>query len=294
MMQSISNSDLWISSHFVKNQKKNRSGFLLGVVIILVIGVIGPRISWAQVSEISFPFTSATRPQGYANFNRLLTEGGIRLGSIILHPHLGLGSGYMDNAFRTETNREHDFVYVVSPGIQVQVPFAGRKHQFVVDYWATQLIYERFPENDGIFQKATGRLMFNFPSGLKMDLQGGHTTGIISRGAVLDVGAQEPTKWNTNTFIGSAETLGSWAGVRMTADFTDWNFENNDQAAPQDRNTYRANLTFFGSITPKTFALLDFDVEKSNYDKNIQNDNFQWGVNTGIRLSPTGKTTGEI
>lgn len=36
--------------------------------------------------------------------------------------------------------------------------------------------------------------MFNFPGGLKMDLQGGHTTGIISRGAVLDVGAQEPKR----------------------------------------------------------------------------------------------------
>lgn len=80
----------------------------------------------------------------------------------------------------------------------------------------------------------------------------------------------------------------------MTTSFTEWNFENNDQAAPQDRNTYDANLTFFGSITPKTYALLDFEASKSNYVQNIQNDNFQWGVSTGIRLSPTGKTSGEI
>lgn len=117
-------------------------------MVILAMSVVGPRISWAQLSEVSFPFTSATTPQGQANFNRLLTDGGIRLGPIILHPHLGLGLGYTDNAFRAETNREHDFVYVISPGIQVQVPFAGRRHQFVADYWATQLIYERFPQSE--------------------------------------------------------------------------------------------------------------------------------------------------
>src|SRR4030095_2265178 len=57
---------------------------------------------------------------------------------LTLRPSLSLGERYDDNIFTTQTNKQHDFITVLSPGIQAQylspAPTLGR--QFDFDYRA--------------------------------------------------------------------------------------------------------------------------------------------------------------
>jgi hypothetical protein len=62
-------------------------------------------------------------------FSRPITEDGIAVGPARLHPILGVAEIYTDNVFRTNSNRRSDFATTLAPGIQAELPFAGR-HTF--------------------------------------------------------------------------------------------------------------------------------------------------------------------
>ncbi|MDA0737483.1 MAG: outer membrane beta-barrel protein [Nitrospirae bacterium] len=250
-------------------------------------------MSWGQVSgsSVTLPFTGAWNPAP-GDFTAIFPGKGVVLGPFRIHPFLGLGETFTDNVFRSKNNRKSDFIHFLSPGVQLQIPMG--QHQFAVDYRVIQQVNQRFSENDVLTQDASGQVFLNFPNGLTVNLQGGHIEGFDRRGSQLDLQTTGLTTWNTNTFIGEAEFIGSWAGVRMNAESTQWNYENNNQAPARDRTSHDVDLTFFGSVTSKTYVLLSFGASKENYSSNIQLDSTSYRASTGLRWAATGKTTGEI
>ena len=284
------------------SHEKTRGGewkiYRFTLLVLVAMGIVGLLVvekSMAQLSPntVSYAITGSALPFVGGGFTPILSRDGIRAGPFRVHPFLGAGEIYTDNVFRTKSNRQSDFVHIVSPGLQVQLPFAG-KHQAVIDYRATQWFSQRFSENNVLRQDLTGQVLLNFPGGLNLHLQGGYRKGFDLRGSALDVQALEPTKWNTKTFVGEAETIGNQLGVRLRVQTTDWNYENNNQAPTRDRLSSRGNFTVFGLIAPKTFALLNFGVTRNLYDQNTQLDSTNYNVNTGLRWRATGKINGEI
>lgn len=267
----------------------NTACFLVWVLLCL----FESNESWGQVSSIAFPFSGPSELSGNAAFTSPLTGNGILLGPLTLRPHVGFAEVYTDNVFRTATNVQSDNAHVMSAGMQGQLLLPNR-HRFVADYRTSLLFFQKFSANDVQSQQATGRWSFQNSYGLTLDFQGGHTRGFIPRGSGLDIQTAQPTIWNTNAVIGQIEMLGAWAGARVVGSMTRWNFENNGQGPVQDRLSNGADLTFFGSVTPKTFVLLNFGVSEEIYDQNKQLDSFSYRVNTGLQWNVTGKTSGEI
>jgi hypothetical protein len=163
-------------------------------------------------------------------FREFMSGDGVKVGPVRLHPSLGIGEAYTDNVFRTNTNRQSDYLTTIAPGLQASLPFGGGQHSVLLDYRAGQFLYKNFSENNAFTQDALGHVSLNFPSGLTMDLQGGRIDGFDPRGSALDIQTRDINKWRIMSFMGQVEYSGQKAGIRLRSSYQDWHFKNNDQA----------------------------------------------------------------
>jgi polysaccharide biosynthesis protein VpsM len=223
----------------------------------------------------------------------LIEEGGVTVDSLVLHPHIGVAQMYTDNVFRTDANRQSDWFTTLAPGIQAQLPVAGR-HMLVMDYRTNIQYYQRTPSNDVQDQTASGRFRFDFPGGLIIDLQGEHKLGHDPRGSAVDTQALEVNKWTANGAVAQAEYRGAQSGAILRAQTIRWNYFNNNQGIIRDRRTNLASLTFLRGVGAETFALANFGVIQEGYDQNTNLDNAVYMANAGIRWQATALTSGEI
>lgn len=277
---------------------RRRNVILLSLLTLSLEWAAGWDICLAQFAGytpskgVSFSLTETGRPFR-GGFRPPLLGKGLPFGPVTLHPHFGFGEIYTDNTFRTNLQKEEDFVHVLGAGSQATLPVAG-KHLFLVDYDFTKQINQRFSNNDVETMNAYGRLTLNLPKEINIDLQGGHSRGYDERGTAVDIQSLEPNKWRTNSFLGKVEVFGAWAGARLTGKWTEWRFFNNNQSITRDRTTSETDLTLFGSVAPRTFALVSFHVTDQSYDRNKQLDSFSYRASTGLKWEVTGKSQGEI
>lgn len=254
--------------------------------------VLAQSTGFVPAKGISLSLTGTGRPFR-GGFRQLIPGRGLSVGPVTLHPHFGFGEIYTDNTFRTDLQKEEDYIHVVATGVQAALPFAS-KHVFLLDYGFTKQINQRFSSNDVETMDAYGRLTLNLPSKINVDLQGGHSRGYDERGTAVDIQSLEPNKWRTNSFLGQMEVFGAWAGARLTGKWTEWRFFNNDQSITRDRTTTSTGLTLFGKVAPTTNALISFTVTDRSYDRNKQLDSFSYRVSSGLTWEVTGKSQGEI
>jgi hypothetical protein len=240
----------------------------------------------------AFPLTGFY-PIYPASFTPIIPEDGISLGPLVLHPHMGFAEMYTDNVFRTASNRVSDFSHTLAPGIQAQLPVAGR-HMFLLDYRTNLQYYERTPSNDVKDQTGSGRFIFNSPMGLKVDLQGERKVGHDPRGSAVDIQAIEVNKWETNSFVGEAEYFEGQVGARVRAQSVRWNYQNNSQDITRDRLSNYAGLTLLGRIGSRTTGLVNLGVQQEIYDQNKNLDSATYLVSAGARWDITALTSGEI
>lgn len=221
---------------------------------------------------------------------------GVLVGPLRLHPHMGVAQMYTDNVFRTNGNKTSDFLTTLAPGIQAQLPFAGF-HSFLIDYRTNIQTYSRTSSNDVQDQTASGGFKFNFPGGLKVDLQGEHKLGHDPRGSAVDsVNTQDlgVNKWTANGFTGQAEYLGAQSSVRLNVQTIRWDYLNNSQGPIRDRLTNYAGLTFSRNVTGKTSLLASVGALQSIYDQNKNLDNVIYTFSGGGTWNVSDVTSGDI
>jgi hypothetical protein len=253
-----------------------------------------PIKGWTQaVSPEVFYFTGTQRPLRQTIFREPLPGEGLKVGKVQIHPFLGTAEVFTDNVFRTKTNREHDFLTAIAPGIQANLPFGGR-HSFLLDYRAAQLLYARFNENNVYAQHGVGHLKLNFPGGLKLDFQGGRIDGFDPRGSELDIQDRDITKWRIHSFLSQAVVTGQRGSIRLRSLYADLHFKNNGQAPIRDRKRISGNLTVFLRATPTISGLLGARIINNTFDDNKQLDSFSYGGFTGFRLAPSRLLSGEF
>jgi len=227
------------------------------------------------------------------SFSQIIPDDGLLVGPVRLHPFMGVAEMYTDNVLRTNTNKRSDFFTTLGPGIQARLPFAGR-HDFTVDYRTNIQYYQRTPSNDVQDQTASGRFRFDFPGGLKLDLEGEHKLGHDPRGSAVDTQTLDVNKWTTNSFIGQAEYRGAQAGLRMNLQTTRWDFLNNGQGIFRDRLSNYAGMTFFADLTGKTSALVNVGVDQEIYDQNKNLDSTIYLISGGGTWNVTELTSAQI
>jgi Putative beta-barrel porin 2 len=230
------------------------------------------------------------------SWSPVIRANGVLVGPLRLHPHMGVAQMYTDNVFRTNSNRTSDFLTTLAPGIQAQLPFAGF-HTFLIDYRTNIQYYSRTSSNDVQDQTASGLFKFNFPGGLKIDLQGEHKLGHDPRGSAVDnVNTKNlgVNKWTANGFSGQAEYLGAQSSVRLNVRTLRWDHLNNDQAPIRNRVTHYAGLTFSRNVTGNTSLLATVAVNQSIYDQNKNLDNVMYLISGGGIWNLSELTSGEI
>ena len=229
-------------------------------------------------------------------FSRVIPGDGVLVGPLRLHPHMGVAQMYTDNVFRTNSNRTSDFLTTLAPGIQAQLPFAGF-HTFLIDYRTNIQYYSRTSSNDVQDQTASGIFKFNFPGGLKIDLQGEHKLGHDPRGSAVDtVNTQNlgVNKWTANSFTGQAEYLGAQSSVMLNVQTIRWDYLNNNQGPSRDRLTNNAGLTFSRNVTGKTSLLAYVGAFQSIYDQNKNLDNVIYTISGGGTWNESDVTSVDI
>lgn len=221
---------------------------------------------------------------------------GVSVGPLRLHPHMGVAQMYTDNVFRTNSNKTSDFLTTLSPGIQALLPFGGF-HSFLIDYRTNLQYYSRTTSNDVQDQTAVGAVKFNFPGGLKVDLQGEHRLGHDPRGsAVDDVNTQRlgVNKWTADGFTGHAEYFGAQSSVGLHVQTLRWQYLNNNQGAIRDRLMNRANLLFSRNVTDKMSLRAMVGAQQSIYDQNKNLDNVIYTFSGGGTWNISEMTSGEV
>lgn len=228
--------------------------------------------------------------------SQVLPSDGVLVGPLRLRPHMGVAQMYTDNVFRTNSNRTSDFLTTLAPGIQAQLPFAGF-HSLIVDYRTNIQSYSRTPSNDVQDQTASGALKFDFPGGLKIDLQGEHKLGHDPRGSALDnvtTQRREVNKWTANSFTGQAEYTGAQSSVRLNMQTVRWDQLNNNLSPIRDRRTNYAGLTFSRNVAGKTALLASVGALQSIYDQNKNLDSVIYTFSGGGTWNVSELTSGEI
>jgi len=227
------------------------------------------------------------------SFSRPVAEDGILVGPARLHPMLGIAEIYTDNVFRTNANRRSDFATTLAPGIQVELPFAGR-HAFVADYRSNVQMFHENPSNNVQDQTASGRFNFDFPGGLRLDLQGEHKLGHDPRGSALDTQGVEVNKWTANSFLGQLSYDGALAGLRLNVSSTRWAYLNNDQAIFRNRLSNYAGVTLLGNVSSKTAIVANIAANQEVFEESKSLNSTMYSASTGFRWNVTEVTAGEI
>ena len=221
---------------------------------------------------------------------------GVSVGPLRLHPHMGVAQMYTDNVFRTNGNKTSDFLTTLSPGIQAQLPFGGF-HSFLIDYRTNLQYYSRTTSNDVQDQSAVGAVKFDFPGGLKVDLQGEHRLGHDPRGSAVDnVNTQRlgVNKWTADGFTGHAEYFGAQSSMGFHVQTLRWQYLNNNQGAVRDRLINRANLLFSRDVTDNMSLRAMIGAQQSIYDQNKNLDNVIYTFSGGATWNISEMTSGDI
>ena len=266
--------------------------YCLGLLFFVCCEMFLPIEGWSQSVQTGvFYFTGTSAPLRQAIFREFLPGDGLKAGRVQIHPFVGVAQSFTDNVFRTNKNRKTDYGTAIAPGVQAYLPFAG-KHSLLLDYRAAQLLYKNFNENNVFAQHGLGHLKFDFPGGLKFDLQGGRIDGFDPRGSELDIQDKDITKWRINSFLSQARLSGHKGSIRLRSRYADLHYKNNGQAPRRDRKQVRADLTVFLNATPTISPLLGVQIINNTFDKNKQLDSFSYGVFTGFDLAPSRLLSG--
>lgn len=271
--------------------------FLFLVSFMAVEGMFPVKGMAQVVLEPDFYFTGTRMPYFLPTwfFRQPLDSysKGVNVGPVRLRPALGIAQAYYDNVFATKTNRQGDFMTMIAPSVQVDLPFGGT-HRLMVDYQLAKRFNYRFSENNGFNQQAMGILNLKFLDGLTFDLQGGHATGFDQRGGVVDLQFGDLTTWNTNLLLGEAGFMGQWLGAKLRFSSVKWNFENNQQDLPRNRLENSINLFTFLKATPKTYAIVGFSLAQNTFEFNKQLDSFAYTLNAGFHVPVADRLTGTL
>lgn len=227
------------------------------------------------------------------SFLQPIEEDGISVGPARLHPMLGIAELYTDNVFRTNADRRSDFATTYAPGIQAELPFGG-SHSFVADYRTNIQTFHRNPSNNVQDQTASGQVNFNFPGGLRLNVQGEHKLGHDPRGSALDTQGFEVNKWTANSFLGQAVYEGANGSLGLDVFSTRWTHLNNDQGVFRDRLSNYAGVTLQGNVSSRTSIVMNVGANQELYDESTNLNSTMYRASTGLRWNVTDLTFGEL
>jgi hypothetical protein len=238
------------------------AGISVGIALLLIMGLAGPAAA----------------------------QGNIQLGPFRILTSLELSGEYDDNILLTNTDKIQDFIWVISPGILIELP--GNHYTARIGYRADILEYTDNTDLNTVHHNALVDGQYNFPWNLSLRLS--------DRFIITDDFAGFPVPELTQLVERTENTLDAGANYTLRERYSfDANFRwfLVDYDAPEEnlnRQDYTGTGTFFYRFLPKTSVLGELDYVVVRYDDAASaavRDSEGWRFWLGLKGDVTAKTT---
>ena len=220
------------------------------------------------------------------------SQEGIRVGDFRVHPNLELSTEWNDNIDLAPRDETADFLYVISPGISVELP--GRRYAFRLGYRADILRYREQDQLNETHHSVQADAKATFPGGLSLGASDQFKRTSEFAGFPVPELTQRVDR-NENTFRAGAEyVIGERISVGLDYSFLWVDYRADPSFDDLDREDHLAGVTLYYRILPKTSVLGEYDFQAIRYrldpvaqDRDSDANKFK----VGIKGDVTAKTT---
>jgi hypothetical protein len=243
----------------------------------------------------------------------------VRLGEILggktgyIHPFLSVGELYKDNLFNSESDRESDFITMITPGIWFVLPAsryplirlstlntspgglelsrfrskAASRIQAYAKYQANILLHDEFDSEDHVNQRAEGFFQYNFRGGLSIDVMDIYELDHDAYGTGISTSLD---KFKSN-LVSSTVSYEFSPKTRIEGEYGFYTLDYSaDRNAFRDREDNSFAGRFFYRFLPKTSALLEYNFIDIDYDEDVISDSEEHQVYAGVEWIATVKS----
>jgi hypothetical protein len=212
-----------------------------------------------------------------------------RLGKFLVTPYLAGDGLYRSNIFLTPVDKKSDFIFLISPGIKVELPIAG-VHRLSVGYLGKSYIYTGFPSESHYDQDINADLNFNFRGGTRLRLGNTFRTATEERNSLF---AQKRQYWRTTPYVTLSRAFADRWKLQGAYQFDTIQFANSRDKA---NNYLQQSLggTLFYRFWPKTAVLFEYIFTYRDYPSYALGNNYTNSPLLGLTWSPTAKISGTV
>ena len=240
-----------------------------------------------------------------------LTQGNIKAGPLLVHPHFGVAENYTDNVTRTDKTfggKTSDWYTTYQPGLQIQLPVLGR-HKIIMDYRAYLERYSRDATLDVNDQTMSLNPVLVFPGGLTVKLLGELKNGHDYRGSATSAlgggtsGSSTINQFYNKEYGGEVE-LKSQTFVRASHKYIDYQFTGplagtRVPGTAGDINTRNRmerydSLALGGRVAPNTYLYVKGMYQRELYEVNKDLDSTVVTLAGGSTWEGLAKSTGSF
>ncbi len=276
-----------------------RATWLLGLAGGLLLSVaFAPAPAAAQdgADERKVTVTTRAKPE--------LDPSGVRLGSFVLFPSLGLGSEYTDNVFKTDDGERDDFIHHLLPAARLVSDWSNHELELGVEADIGRYADHGSEDYEDVSGWANGRLDLTKSTSV--------FSGVLVESLHEDRGSPDAVAGrNPTTFDRLTATLGlaqrfNRVTLEGEARYVELDFDdvraagggriNNDD---RDRDLYVGALKLGYEIVPRYLAFVRGTVNERDYrsrtdDLGFDRDSHGYDLALGTEFDLTGVTFGEV
>jgi hypothetical protein len=212
-----------------------------------------------------------------------------RLGKFIITPYLAANGLYRSNIFLTPVDKKSDFIVVLSPGLKVELPIAGR-HRLSVGYLGRSFIYTNFSRQSYYNQNINADLTFNFRGGTRLRLGNTFRLATEERNSLF---ALRRRYWRNTPYVIISHAFADRWKLRGSYQFDTLQFV---KKRDEFNNYLEQNLgaTLFYKFLPKTAVLLEYIFTYREYPSFSSSNHYSHSPLVGLTWSPTAKLSGTL
>lgn len=212
-----------------------------------------------------------------------------RLGKALVTPFLEADGLYNSNIYLTPTNKLGDFIFVLSPGLRVEVPIAGR-HRFSVGYLGSGFIYTTYGANSHYDQNVNVDMTFNLKGGLS--LRFGNFVRLATEERNSEFSTMRRYVRETPYFVVAYAFADRWR-LEGIYQFDLLHFTNNAYSV-NNYNLQNMGVTLYYRFLPKTAALVQYIFTYKDYPSSSVDNVYSHTPLVGLTWDPTAKLSGTV
>ncbi len=235
------------------------------------------------------PTTGVLAPYGNQQAYDTLQRGwrSVRVGKLTLTPYLAVDGLYRSNIFLTPSDKKSDFIMVLTPGVRLEVPIAGR-HFLSVGYLGSGFIFTRYSEQSHYDQNVNLDMNLNLKGGANLRF------GNTFRAATEEINsefAERRSYWRTTPYLTVSKPFADRWKIQGAYQFDTLNFAKAENRI-NDYTQHSAAATLFYRFLPKTAALVEYIFTYREYPSYPVDNNHCHSALLGLTWDPTAKLSG--